>query len=255
MGKKGLLKMSDFGYTMPVTDPVCDSPPYFFRNVDLFAITFETDYESAAVMVPDLVEFAHDVPRASVMLSNIRMSSFGPYGEAILGFHVTFQGKPYTYLSNLFVTQEDPLSSCREIYGYAKKIAKIEFNHERNQFTCLVDRPVGNRILTATVSPQKQLRFEDWQNTDLLSLKHIPSVEEGKPPEVCQLVSCSFALTPFVGSDGKAELFSCKGSVTWGSQSQDDAWHRASVKNIVGAVLGRFNIHLPYGFIVHDYLK
>ena len=255
MGKKGLLQQKNFGYSMPVSDPAYGRPPFIYRTVDFHCINFETNYESAGQMLPEPLEFADETPTASLMLSNIKMSNFGPYGEAILGLHASYRGKRFIYLPNLLVTQEDPLMGGREIWGYAKKTAKIEFTHERNQITAFVERPTGNRLVTATVSPQVNLKKEDWINTDILSLKLIPSAEEGKGPDVCQLVGCKYELFPFVGSDGICELWSGVGSVTWGSRSNDDAWHRVTVEKITGAIYGRFTINLPYGYIVHDYLK
>jgi hypothetical protein len=58
------------------------------------------------------------------------------------------------------------------------------------------------------------LKFEDWKNTTLLSLKKIPSCD-GNGIDVCQLVGCEYILTPLVGSDGLAELWSGIGSVSY----------------------------------------
>lgn len=254
MAKKGKLKVQDFGYTMPVSDPAHCSPPFLYRGIEAFTIVYETDYESAAQMLPEPLEFSSDPPVAGLMMSNLTFSNFGPYKEAILMFNVIFKNKNYLYIPNLFVTQEDPLIGGREIWGYAKKLADMEFKKERNQIISWVERPSGNRLFTATVSPETNLKLEDWQNTDILSLKKIPSAEEGKKPDVCQLVGCEFKLTPILGSDGIAELWRCKGSLTFDSQSRDDAWHRAPVVNILDAIYGWFNIHLPYGYLVHDYL-
>ena len=217
-------------------------------------IAYETDYESAAQMLPEPLEFADDPPVAGIMMGDYTWSNLGVYREAILLFNVTYNGKKFLYIPNLFVTQEVPLIAGREIWGYAKKLADMEFKTERNQIISWVERPAGNRIVTAMVSPEVNLKLEDWENTDILSLKKIPSAEEGKGPDVCQLVGCEFKLTPLVGSDGNAELWRCKGSITYGSQSNDDAWHRASVVKILDSIYGWFNIHLPYGYIVHDYL-
>ena len=254
MGKKGKLSFDNFGYTMPVSDPAHCSPPYLYRNIDAFYIAYETDYETAAQMLPEPLEFADDPPVAGLMMSNLSFSNIGEYREAILLLNASYNGQKFLYIPNLFVTCEDPLIAGREIWGYGKKLADIEYWHERNQFCATVERPSGNRILTAQVSLEVNLKFEDWQNTDILSLKLIRSAVGNEKPDVCQLIGCEYALTPIVGSDGIAELWSCKGSLTWNSQSNDDAWHRVPVKNILASIYGRFNIHLPFGYLVHDYL-
>ena len=252
--KKGKLRYEDFGYTMPVNDPVICCPPYHYRSIEAMYILYETDYESAAQMLPEPLEFTQDPPLAGLMMGNYTWSNLGIYREAILIFHVTYKGKKFLYLPNLFVTHEVPLIAGREIWGYAKKLANIEFKTERNQIISWVERPLGNRIVTAIVSPEINLSSDDWQNTDILSLKKIPNAEGNKKPDVCQLVGCAFKLTPIVGSDGIAELWRCKGSITYNTQSNDDAWYKAPVIKVIDAIYGWFNIYLPYGYIVHDYL-
>lgn len=170
-------------------------------------------------------------------------------------YNVTFEGKDYYYLPYLFVTSEVPMLAGREIWGYNKKLAEMKFIHVRNQISCTVDRPEGTRIATATVSPQVNLPKEAWSNKDIISLKLIPSAEEGKEPDVCQLIGCTFTLSPVVGTDGIAELWDGIGSITWGSESNDDPWHKNEVTKVLGGTYGRFNIHLPYGYVLHDYLK
>lgn len=214
MSKKGLLKFDDFGYSMPVTDPAYSEPPYYYRSIEAISVSYETDYESVATMLPEPLTFTNDPPVATLMFSNIPFSTFGEYREAILMFSCQYKGKDYLYLPNLFVTQEDPMLGGREIWGYHKKLAELEFKHERNQITGSAERPVGNKLFDVTVSPKVNLKFEDWKNTTLLSLKKIPSCD-GNGIDVCQLVGCEYILTPLVGSDGLAELWSGIGSVSY----------------------------------------
>ena len=68
MSKRGKLKYQDFGFTMPINDPTVDKPPYHYRNIECMSITYETEYESAALMVPEELEFADDPPIVNVMV-------------------------------------------------------------------------------------------------------------------------------------------------------------------------------------------
>ena len=81
----------------------------------------------------------------------------------------------------------------------------------------------------------------------------IPSAEEGKPPEVAQLVSLDFKVTPLVGSDGIAELWSGPGSLSFNSPTESDPWHKLAVREVVSCHYGLFNGFVSYGKILKRY--
>ena len=258
MVKKGKLKFDDFGYTMPVNDPTVDRPPYYYRNIESMCITYETDYEEVAKIVPAELEFADERPIVQVMVSKFGFSTLGPYNEVDICINVKYQGKKYAYISNLFVTQEVPLIAGREIWGYGKKLAPvIELRKEKEEIIGIMERPQGNRLMTAVMRPEKNMEAKVWNDAsiDLISLKLIPSAEEGKKPDVCQLVGCGYRLFPKVDTDEITELWSGSGSLMWNNPTEMDKLYKAPVKKIIGCTYGWFNIYLPYGYVVHDYLK
>lgn len=251
---KGKLQYKDFGKIIPVTDPASAEPPIYYRNAEVLAVTYETDYESAAALLPEELSFAGAVPTATLLLSNYGFSTLGAYREAILVLNAVFEGKEYCYMSNLFVTNEPPMLAGREIWGFAKKLADIGFTKEHDQICASLERPSGSRILTVTVSPRTNVKAEEWVNRDALSLKKIPSAT-GQGDDVCQLVGCGYTLDPVVGSDGITELWSCSASVVFGGETRLDPWFQVPVRKITEAYYGHFNNYLPYGYIVYDYLK
>jgi len=87
----------------------------------------------------------------------------------------------------------------------------------------------------------------------LVTLKVIPSPEEGAPPEVCELVLTPLKFELIVGSDGRGEGFSGPGNVTFDSPSAVDPWHRMPVRRMVAASWGRYNFVLPYGRVIKRY--
>ena len=132
MDKKGQLTPDKFGSSMPVTAPAVQSPPFWYRDMEMIIMSYETNADAAAGILPEGPELADDAS-ASIVISNYHFSTFGPYCEAILGISCTWEGKPMTFLPNLFVTQEAPLIAGREIWGYGKKLAHIELYNEHLQ--------------------------------------------------------------------------------------------------------------------------
>lgn len=251
---KGKLKYEDFGMIIPVTDAAASKPPIYYRNAEVISITYKTNYETAAKMLPEELEFAGDYPTATILISNYPFSTLGPYKEAILVLNVKYKGKEYGYMPNLFVTNEPPMLAGREIWGYAKKLAEIEFIKEHDQICAIIERPKGNRILTAEISPRENVKAEQWKNVDAISLKKIPSAT-GEYDDVCQLIGCEYTLNPIVATDGITELWKGESSIKFENNNLLDPWYNVPVLEIEEAYYGHFNNYLPYGYILYDYLK
>jgi acetoacetate decarboxylase len=56
-------------------------------------------------------------------------TTFGPYNEAILSLLVEHKGRPMNYIMHIAVTTEPPMLAGREIWGFPKKLAQIEFKN------------------------------------------------------------------------------------------------------------------------------
>src|SRR5919204_448288 len=97
------------------------------------------------------------------------------------------------------------------------------------------------------------LTIADLASPPLVTLKVIPSPEEGAPPEVCELVLTPLKFELIVGSDGRGEGFSGPGNLTFDSPSAVDPWHRLPVRRMVAAAWGHYNFVLPYGRVIKRY--
>jgi len=252
MAKQGLLKKNQFGPSMPVTAPAVQSPPFYYRNMEMIIVAYRTDEEEALRMLPEGLELSQPAT-ASIIIAKYHFSTFGPYNEAILCLSCTWKGQPMTYLPNLFVTQEAPLIAGREIWGYAKKLAHIDLIQEHEQYMGLIERPKGNRIATAVMRTIHNVPADSFKFPPILSLKVIPNAEESEEPAIAQLVSCDFKVTPVVATDGMAEVWSGPGSLNYNSPTEADPWYKLSVKEVISCNYGFFNAFLPHGKILKTY--
>jgi acetoacetate decarboxylase len=256
VAKKGLLQFGQFGESMPVTDPYIPVPPVYPRQVEQFVINFEADYDSVAHKIPEPLEFDGDVPTGAIVCNKIGfVTDATAFLEAQLAFNVTYNGKPFFYVANLFVSSAEALVAGREVYGYAKKLAHCDYYTDLDQYVMTVDRPRGIRIFSASVrihKPATPPGQADYKDT--LCLKLIPSPVEGAGPQVCQLVAVPIKGDIVKGPDGLTEFWECSGSISWGSTSQEDPWHDTKITSITGASFSHCNSILQHGYIVHDYL-
>ena len=267
MSTKGLLKFENFGRTMPVTDPYVPGPPTWARG-EMFIITFEMDYDSVAHRLPEPLEFLTDPPTGSILCSSASfVSDSSPFLETNLIYHVSYKGRPYNYITNLFVNSGEAMVAGREVYGYAKKLADMEYYSDRGQICMTVERPRGFRIFSASVRPKRPKKSgpEAIMRPPLL-LKVIPSPIIGAPPQVCMLVG----IGPEPGSGDEKKPFAppigdtweCSGSITWGVISTEDPWCETKITKIIEATYSTAGAAgfdpeggLGSGHIVHDYLK
>ena len=256
MLQKGLLKFEEFGFSMPVTDPYVPGPTTWSRSGERFMISFEMDYDSVAHRLPEPLEFDGDVPHGALLcIRNPFITDSTPFLEAHLIYGVKYNGQLFNYVSNLFVSEVEALVAGREVYGYAKKMAHIDFYTDNGQICMTADRPKGFRIFSAAVRTRRPSQPNPDNRRDVLLLKVIPSPVKGAGPQVCQLVGLKTTNQPIVGSDGLMDYWECDGSISWGAVTKEDPWGETKITKITDAFYTHANTELPHGYIVYDYLN
>src|SRR5881398_4012640 len=116
-------------YSMPLTNPSFPPGPYRFFNREYFIITYRTDPEALAAVVPEPLEVADPV----VKYEFIRMpdsTGFGDYTETGQVIPVAFRGRKGTYTHCMFLNDEPPIAGGRELWGFPKKLANPKLQTE-----------------------------------------------------------------------------------------------------------------------------
>lgn len=251
MARLGQLKVTDFGASMPVTGEAVQKPPYYYRHMEMMFITYRTDPDAALAWLPEPLEL--DEPAlATVIIAHYGRSTFGPYNEAMLSIRARLDGKLYSYYPALFTDNEAPLIGGREIWGFAKKLARVEVRHESEVMMGLVERPTGNRLLTATMRNVTPVATEDFALTPSISLKMIPCATDSAGPALAQLIGSELALKPHIGSNGLPDIWTGPGSVHYDTPSEIDPWYKLPVLECVGCYSGTFDAMLGYGRILKE---
>ena len=251
MAQQGRLKVANFGASMPVTGEAVQKPPFYYRNMEMMFITYETDPEAALDWLPEALEL--DEPAlATVIVAYYGRSTFGPYNEAMLSIRARLDGRVVSYYPALFTDNEAPLIGGREIWGFAKKLARVEIKHESEVMMGIVERPVGNRLLTATMRNVTPVAVEDFALTPSVSLKMIPCATDSSKPALAQLIGSELGLVPHMGSNGVPDLWTGPGSVHYDTPSEIDPWYRLPVRKVVGCYSGVFDAMLGHGTILRE---
>jgi len=245
MGKAGRFTKDRFGYSMPVDAPLYAKPPIYYKDMETVSFTYETDEDSAADILPEGLELTSPA-MASVIFIRYPFSTLGPYDETILGITCIYLGEPKFYIAHIVLNTDSPFAAGREIWGFPKKLAHITIEKEGDLIGCTMERPKRNRICTGVMRLEVPVTPEDVVRGGTLSLRVIPSPEEGAEPSLAELVEIPAKRTLIESWQGT-------GFVEFNSKSTIDPWHKISVKQMVSTTYQKVDNILDYGRIIKRY--
>ena len=239
-------------FAMPAHSPSYPPGPYRFVDREFLIITYETDMEALRKQVPEPLE----IPEALVKFEFIKMpdsSGFGSYTEAGQVVPVIFKGQKGQYVLSMFLDDEAPIVAGREIWGFPKKLAYPSLGVDPVSKDTLVGRLKYGSVEVAVGTMGFKYAPVDGQAIKK-SLEDVPN----------------YLLKIIPGPDGSTVVrqlvqynlrdVTVKGA--WTGPAALQLFHHAlapvaslPVKRIVSCVHFTSDLTLPYGKVVHDYLK
>ncbi|GAC1322563.1 MAG: acetoacetate decarboxylase [Mycobacteriales bacterium] len=247
---------------MPVAAALYPPPPFEFRGARQTWVVYEAD---AGLIEPLLPTGVHVDGRPAVCAAwacHYPDSSFGPYLEAYIVVRVEVAGERFWYQPVIVTDAEAPMAAGREIWGYGKKLAHINWSGQdrggpgTELFVMTVDRPRGVRLMTLSMVPERlvdgaELRaLSAAELLPTLSHRVLPSAEAGGPPLVDELIAVDIRARSHRGADGRPELWRGRGAVEFGSASAADPWQLFRPTRILDAFSARTDFVLPQGRVV-----
>src|SRR5262249_22597871 len=225
MPKHGRLTLKNAGYSMPADAPAYQRPPFYYRGSRVISVAYETEAEAALDALPAPLAVSEPATAALSFLQ-YNWTTFGPYNEAVLSLMVEHRGRPMAYVLQIAVTSEPPMLGGREIWGFPKKMASIEFGFERDMIFGTLERPAGIRLASANVRPERPFDSIHLTPRPPVTLRLIPSVEEHGRPAVAELIETM--------ADVKIiEEWTGVGSVAFAEGSRLDPWNLLPVRRIL----------------------
>src|SRR6202023_3232021 len=180
-------------YSMPLTNPAFPPGPYRFFNREYFVITYRTDPEALAAVVPEPLEVTDPV----VKYEFIRMpdsTGFGDYTETGQVIPVRFRrsdgvSQEGGYVHAMYLDDNSPIAGGREIWGFPKKLATPKISHENETLVCTLH--YGSVLCVSATMGYKHHEIDREPLLKSLAkpnfmIKIIPHVDCG--PRVCELV-------------------------------------------------------------------
>jgi acetoacetate decarboxylase len=243
MAWQGRLTLDKIGNTMPADSPAYQAPPYYYRNVQAIAVSFETDPDAALGALPAPLTLQQPAT-AALSFYDYPWTTFGPYKEAILALMVEHQGKPMAYIQQIVVDTEPPMLAGRELWGYPKKLAKITYQTERDMIFGTMERPASIRLASCIVRPERPAPSSIKPISTAASLRILPAADpDAKKPLCAEIVETNVAVT-------LREAWVGTGSVAFAEHSALDPWDRFPVKRVLQAVHMTYDMVLPCGRVI-----
>jgi acetoacetate decarboxylase len=240
MSKKGKLKAANYGFDIPVDAPLYPNPPYHYKDVEAFVITYETDEAAALALLPDKLELTSPA-MALLLFLKYPFSALGPYEETVLAIHCTYQGNPRIYIPHIVLNNDVPLAAGREVYGFPKKLAEVIIKNQGDGIWARMERPKGNPICSAGIRLEERVVVSDEpMETYSMSLRVIPSPTKDEKPTVSELIETH-------NTNMVKDFWTGTGWIDFHSQSAVDPWHKLSVKRIISSTYSLYDYVLGFG--------
>jgi acetoacetate decarboxylase len=235
-------------YSMPLTNPAFPMGPYRFFNREFFVVSYRTDPEALAAVVPEPLEVVDSI----VNYEFIRMpdsTGFGDYTETGQVIPVRFKGEDGVYVHSMYLDDEAPIAGGRELWGFPKKLASPKLAHEQET---LVGTLHYGSVLCVTATMGYKHREIDLATIakgmakPAFMIKIIPHVD--CTPRICELVRYYMEDVQLKGAwTGPAALQLFEHAMC------DVA--RLPVREVVSASHYIADLTLGLGEVVYDYLK
>jgi acetoacetate decarboxylase len=243
--------------SMPLASPSYPPGPYRFVNREYFIVTYESDPDAIREALPEPLE-----PDGSntVLYEFIRMpdsAGFGDYTESGIVIPAKFNGEAVNFTAQMYLDDEPPISGGREVWGFPKKFAnptlgvvhdtltgKLEYAGERVALGTMGYKHV-NLLQTANGEKHTDAIVTKLSKTQT-NLKLIPHVDG--TPAIAQLVAYNMTDIDVKGAwSGPARLH----LIPHVNAPVADL----PVRKVIGGAHFIADITLPYGRVLHDYLK
>jgi acetoacetate decarboxylase len=245
--------------SMPAASPSYPRGPYRFVDREYFIITFETDPAAIRAALPEPL-----MPDGSntVLYEFIRMpdsSGFGDYTESGIVIPCSYQGEPVNFTAQMYLDCEPPIAGGREIWGFPKKHAQPKLTVAHDTLTGTLDY-AGQRVATGTMGYKHENLVCDRHNPMFCDTSHL----EKKMAKT----QVNLKLIPDVdGSLAIAQLvaYNLRDIRIKGAWSGPARLHLIPhvnapvadlpVRRVVGGMHFVADLTLPYGQVLHDYLR
>jgi acetoacetate decarboxylase len=257
-----------------------NAPVWNWTDIDVVIVDYLTTAEAAAAMLPEEISTfpIAELPgyaAVKAVWAHYRDTSFGPYNEFMPVIPCLHEGELYLNVPLIYVDNDAAMAAGREIGGWPKKFAKIEFDRIGDEYRCSLERhgerlasssvKIGGKLFSTPLPADKPVTLGyPWNMT----LPMPPPT--GKEQESYALPTASLKVVPQVGSDEpvvarvvgspwhmKGDFYKAsQGSISY-RKSDADPFYKLPVLKVLGATYFEGDMTLAFSEmkVLADWLK
>ncbi|MFJ1211671.1 acetoacetate decarboxylase [Burkholderia pyrrocinia] len=235
-------------YAMPICSPAYPKPPFRFVDREFIIVTYRTDPEALARVVPAPLLPAEPLVKYE-FISMPDSSGLGSYTESGQVIPVSFNGAAGGYTHAMYLDSEAGIASGRELLGFPKVLAQPKLEVRNDALVGTLDYN-GVRVATATMGykyePLDLATVKKTLEAPGFLLKILPHVDGSV--RVCELVKYQVTDVTVKGAwTGPASLElhpHCFAPVA-----------KLPVLEVVSAIHILTDLTIDRAEVVHDYLR
>ncbi|MFW9908193.1 MAG: acetoacetate decarboxylase family protein [Candidatus Thorarchaeota archaeon] len=223
-----------------------------FYDVETLSVVWETKQEIAERLLPPPLE-PFDKPIARAYVCEFPKTNFGiSYYETALMLVCKYKGEVGVYILAMHVNNDMAMALGREMFGYPKKMAEIEFKRGKlgasgwgkRQGVKVVE--IASKIMktiSAEEAVEMQLGPSEGEDT-VFAFKHFPAHDGDGFDYPPRLISSPVAYTRRMVRVGPADIKF--------QPSKYDPWHEIEVVKMVGAIFTVANTSMLRGKVLAE---
>jgi acetoacetate decarboxylase len=236
--------------SMPLQSPTFPRGPYRFRNRQYMALPYRSSMDAIIEALPEPLEPDGDIV-AVQWLDLPDGEGFGSYAAVAQVIPCLFKGEPCNYVHQMIVNNAPPLAAGREIWGYPMKFGDPSLQVKADTLNGELYY-AGQLVALGTMTYKHMVSYQT--HDDLIqaltrtqvTLKVIPGID-GRA-EIAQLVGVNFQDVVVHGAWLGSGRLDMHASVNC-PLSDLPVLSMRQASHLVT------DMTLPYGRVLHDYLK
>ena len=176
-------------YSMPSQCGIYPPPPYTYPKMRSMVALFQVEKEIKKQFLPP--DFEPLDLFDAIFIVEYPNSTIGPYNENLILLSCMYKNKPGLFVFNIYVDSDIALTAGREIWGYPKKLCKIDLSPiENNTVTGSLTR-MGVKFLDVQIELTDRPTGMDIskliQSLPIYNVKLIPNVDGSSTPALRQI--------------------------------------------------------------------
>ncbi|WP_026572843.1 acetoacetate decarboxylase family protein [Bacillus sp. UNC438CL73TsuS30] len=238
--------MSKYEYTiLPEYSPLYPALPYHYEDYQKVSVYCQGDIEALQRFLPKEFKVTSDVFEVFV-LTNIKIQGLDLYSEGGIVIPCSFKDIEGACVAFEYVDTDGALCAGREIWGYPKKLAEVQFKKDETSIRGVITRK-GKKIIDVTFEKDQGSFYEPPILSPRLQVKRMPN------PEVYGTDTNFVIKNVLQNAETKKKVY---GQATINIEpSAEDPLSELGIKKVLGAMYMEGAFTLTYGEIVENLNK